>query len=496
MARRLMICLFLGACGGGGIGGDDGGDDQPGTLDVRLPQALEGAMLANPDVYTTIPVRVEVDGAPETVTVSVDGEAVVAEADGDAWVAVIGLGGLAEGAHTLEASADGGRATAELVISRTGTQVTQIGVDGNAGTPRLLASDGRIDLTWTDSRDGKRKARIAQLDGAGRFVAEPTVLLERDADVLYARTARGDDGTIGVLFQEPGGPYANFFAVVQPDGTEVVAPIPLDPEDAYGSYGGDVAWDGSAYVLIWRANDGAGTSHVRWMRVTPAGGVTGPIVVAAAGNDDPHGGFDPITEIAIDAAGGESVIAFVRGYWDTALELSLPRCQVATVARDGAVGEPQYARPGWYWHHDCRLLDGGLLVWGEQDLNDPSDTPPTAFRGTQLADGVVASASAVMVTAPEHRGDPVSSDGVMAWTDERSYVDLQTGRIELFVAGVSDDLATETAVVFRHARFIAGTSQLGLTPIGSNRLITWIDERHGNGITDPAPEVWIDLAWY
>ena len=52
------------------------------------------------------------------------------------------------------------------------------------------------------------------------------------------------------------------------------------------------------------------------------------------------------------------------------------------------------------------------------------------------------------------------------------------------------------AVVFRHARFIAGTSQLGLTPIGSNRLLTWIDERHGNGITDPAPEVWIDLAWY
>ncbi len=503
MARQLSIgcVLFLAACAGGGTGGDDtGGDDQAGTLAVTLPQALDGAMLANPDVYTVIPVRVAVDGAPDTVTVSIDGEAVVAEADGNGWVAEIGLGGLAEGSHTLEAyaaaGADGGSATAELVISKTGTQVTQIAVDGNAGTPRLLASEGRIDLTWTDARDGKRKVRIAQLDGAGRFAGEPTVLLERDAEVLYARTVRGDDGTIGVLFQEPGGPYTNFFAVVQPDGTEVVAPIALDPEGMYGSHGGDLTWDGGAYVVIWRSNNGAAMSQVRWMRVTPGGSVTGPVVVAAAGDDNPHGGFDPITEIAIEAEGGESDVAFVRGYWDATLELSLPRCEVATVTRDGTVGEVQYARPGWYWHHDCRLLDDGLLVWGEQDLNDASDTPPTALRGTHVDGGVVANTSAVMVTAPEHRTDPASSDGVMAWLDERSYVDLQAGRIELFVSEVGSDLSTGTAVVFRHARFIEGTSQLGITPIGSNRLMTWIDERHGGGVTDPKPEVWIDLAWY
>ena len=77
MARLLLLCVFLAACAGGGAGGDDvGGDDQSGTLAVTLPQALEGAMLANPDVYTTIPVRVEVDGAPDTVTVSVDGESI------------------------------------------------------------------------------------------------------------------------------------------------------------------------------------------------------------------------------------------------------------------------------------------------------------------------------------------------------------------------------------------------------------------------------------
>jgi hypothetical protein len=46
------------------------------------------------------------------------------------------------------------------------------------------------------------------------------------------------------------------------------------------------------------------------------------------------------------------------------------------------------------------------------------------------------------------------------------------------------------------ARFFFGSSQLGATLAGSNVLLLWKDERHGNGLMDLRPEVWFETAWY
>ena len=495
-----MALVALAACGGAGDGGgddDDGGDDGDPPRGLTLPQARRGAMLANPAVYAEIPVRVEVDGDAGAVTVAVGGvEAAAARADDGAWIAPVPIAGLADGEHALEARAGGVTASATLVIARAGRQLTAVGVDGNAGTPRLHDVGGRLHLTWTDSRDGARTARIVELDGAGRFVGEPAPLLDRADDVIYARAAvsAGAAPVVGVLFQEPGGPYENWFAIVDLDGAERVAPIALDPEGRYGSAGGDVAWDGEAFVVVWRVNDGAGASELRWMRVTRAGEVTGPVTIAGPG------GFDPFTVVGVEAAGGASVVAYTRDVYDPTLELDLPACHVVTVDARGEVGATERARPGWYWHHECRLLDGGaLLVWGEQDLNDPSPTPPTALRAARVAGGALDPArgpGAVIVTAPDHRTEPAVAGGAIAWLDERTYEQPADGRIELYAARLDDTLAATDPVVFAHARFIEGTSELSLTPLGPNRLLLWIDERHGNGITDPRPELWLDTAWY
>jgi len=57
-------------------------------------------------------------------------------------------------------------------------------------------------------------------------------------------------------------------------------------------------------------------------------------------------------------------------------------------------------------------------------------------------------------------------------------------------------MATSTPpAVFGHAVFIEGTSQLNGAPLGSNVLMTWVDERHGNGLFDPKPEMVLDTAW-
>src|SRR6185436_9771701 len=97
-------------------------------------------------------------------------------------------------------------------------------------------------------------------------------------DVLYARTAFGAN-SIGVVYQQRGGPYKNFFTIVSRDGTELLAPMALDPNDRYGSSSGDIAWTGTGYDVVWRTNSGMGSSDIRWMHVDEASkNVTGPTI--------------------------------------------------------------------------------------------------------------------------------------------------------------------------------------------------------------------------
>ena len=56
-------------------------------------------------------------------------------------------------------------------------------------------------------------------------------------------------------------------------------------------------------------------------------------------------------------------------------------------------------------------------------------------------------------------------------------------------------MATSSAAVFPHARFVAGTSDLMETTVGSSVVLLWVDERHGNGIADPKPELYFATAW-
>ena len=182
----VVSALALGACGGAHSQAiPDGGADSAGMGHVDragLPQAIGGAAWVDPDAYATIPVHVAVTGTAASVSVSVDGAATAAtiSASGD-WIAQVPVGALADGLHQLDATAtggDGASATvgATLVAGRAGVQWTQIGVDGNAGTPRLLRSGDALAVTWTDESDGTRSAWLEPIDGAGRS-AGPRVRL-------------------------------------------------------------------------------------------------------------------------------------------------------------------------------------------------------------------------------------------------------------------------------------------------------------------------------
>ncbi len=511
-----------GAAGAAGTGGSGGSELPPSTLRVTLPQAARDAAWANPGVYPVLPVRVKVaGGTPQAVRARVgDGAWVDAAASGDGFLARVPIGALADGLTTLEAEASEAgkapaRAMATLGIGRAGVQFTQFSRDGSAGTPALHATDHGLFLTWADRSDGgHKKAWIQEVDGAGRGVGTKVALVARPEEVLTARVAFGGD-EVAVLYQVPSAatPYMSYLTVLDRAGSQRLAPIALDPMGMNGSFSGGVVWDGTGFVAVWRSWGGT-PSEIRWMRVEGTSHrVTGPVVVTRAGAGtaaEPIGGFEPFSFVTVQAVGATSVIGFVRAHWSVPIDLAIPRSEVAVVSADGTVTGPIHAGlpEDYTFHRECRPFrfgDGFALVWSAKDLTSPEDNIPNKlFAARMTAAGALdpmRGAGALMFDAREDRDEPFLLDrpggAVMAWTDQRSYaVSLQTGRIELYLAPVGPDLKTAEPVIFPHARFVAGTSDLSMESLGTNVMLTWSDERHGMGIADPKPEVYLETGWF
>ncbi len=496
--------------------------DAPPLTGISLPQAIQGALWANPDVYDEVPLHVAVEGGADEVVVQLGTATPVAaadpEGDGD-WIALLPIGGLADGLVDLTATATQSgaaprTATAELGVGRAGVQLTDFSVVGMAGVPRIHRVGDEAWLTWTDRSDGDAEAWLRKIDGAARWTTDKVRLVDEPGETLYARTAIGD-ASIGILYQEPGAPYANHFKVDAFDGTELVAPIDLEATGWSGAFGGDVVWDGAGFVAAWRAYSDAGTSEVRWLRV--AGGswdVTGPVVVAASGPGtpaDPIAGFEPFSFIDAAAIGDLSLVGFVRGRYDGLLDMVLPKSQLALLHRDGTIAYGDYAGivNDLTYHRECRVFDVAgafTAVWSEVNLTDPSENPPHLFYAARTdAAGALdplRGAGIQMFDAVDDRDEPFLlghpvTQGVLAWTDNRSYtLDPAHGRIELFVAPVDETWRTGAETVFPHARFFVGMAALTGANAGTNVLLLWIDERHSTGILDPKPELVFETAWF
>jgi hypothetical protein len=511
MMRSSWILCALAACGGSGRP-----DDVDGTATaIRFTQSIGGAMWVNPDVFPTIPVHVIVDGEPGRVTISVDGVEFDATRDEGPrpdsatpvakWTAQVEVATLGDGTHEIVAESHGVSTTAVLAAGRDGVQWTSIAVDKNAATPRLHRIGDQLFLTWTDLSSGSRVAWMQELDGAGRRIGDKLALVggEGQEDKLYARAASGSS-TMGVLYQERGGPYKNFFSIVGRDGSPTIEPIVLDPSDRFGSYSGDVVFTGTGYDLVWRTNSGAGSSDVRWMHVDEASGaVTGPAIAAAPGASDPHAGFDAITNVTIKHHAGTSLIAFSRYLYDSQLELELLRCQLASITNGEVTTEVIGAGAPFVWDDDCRILDDGtgpVAVRSVKSLTTDEDNPPAQMFATRVPLAAARGDGQMIVTAPETRYEPTmigtTASPILAWSDARKYaIDISQGEVELYAAVLGPDLVATTHLAFGHTHFIEGTADIRGVAAGENAILTWIDERHGGNVIEPKPEVYLETVW-
>jgi hypothetical protein len=485
---------------------------------LDFPQAVDGAFWANPDVYAEIPLHVLVHGLARAVTVRLGSDTYGAsdeDGDGD-WIVMLPIADLPDGFTEVEATAsapgeDPASLTADLGIGRSGVQLTVFDEVGFAGTPTIHRVDDRLWLTWTDRSDGTAEAWLRRIDGAGRWIGDRIPIVGSDEETLYARTAFGSV-SIGVLYQQHGSPYTTTFKTVDLAGAELVSPIPLDPPGWSGSFGGAVGFDGAAYVVVWRVNDGAEGGQVLWARIDEGTGTTQtPVVVAEAGTGDPIGGFEPFSFVSLAVRGEISLVGFVRERYSETLLMGIPKSQIARVRSDGTLEDVSYAGVDrdFTWHREARVFapaDSFLAVWSAVDLSDPSDNPPNLFYATRTdTAGVLDPArgrGVVMFDAVDDRDEPFFLPhpvhvGILMWIDHRAYtLDPPNGRIELYAAPVGDDLTTGEETVFPHARFVAGLAHLNAAPAGTNAVMVWSDERHGLGILDPKPEMYMETAWY
>jgi hypothetical protein len=483
------------------------------STSITLPQSVQGALWANPELYPVLPIHVAVKGSASTVSIQLGDQSIQAtddDEDGD-FLAQVPIADLAEGVHTLTASDGSATATAELHVGSEGVQFTHFDEVGRAATPRLHRHNDGLWLTWEDRRTEPRRTWLQQIDGAGRGLGEPIGLTPAGKDVVYGRTVPGNN-TLAVLYQTKNPGYQNWLTVVDWTGDEVVPPMALDPVGAQGSWGGDLSFDGEGFVVVWRTYSAdMDKGEIHWLRLDETTlETTGPVVVTQSGQEDPHGDFLPFAFVGAEALGDHTLITFVRDHYNSLLDMSVGRCQAAVVHRDGSVGNETLlptplAMPFGFQAFVHRVHGELVALWTAVSLYDEELNPPHRIIGGRINTKIITvpgSAQAhVILQGPTERGEMVLIEhpthfGTMAWTDQRSKVaDPIDGRIQLFVAAVDENLVADPHTLIPHARFIQDTSQVNGQALGTNTFLLWLDERHGGTLGNSHPEVYFETIW-
>ena len=522
MQRWILLCVLALPLSCANLSESDG--NLPGLHGqdpaLSFDQALGGALNANPEIYSNIPIRLSSSTNLQSLAIELDGQRWTAENLGQQkWLANVHIGNLSDDSYAIQAVglAKSGEIIShvDLVISRNGIQLSKYDEVGFSGTPRMHRRGQDLWLTWTDRAADQAEAWLQKIDGAGRWLGERIALVNAEQETLYARTAFGDDH-IGVLYQQNGGPYRNYFKIVDLSGKDIIPAMPLEEAGYEGSYGGDIAFANGHYFMTWRSNNGPQDSSIYWLKIhAETFQKIGPVKVASAGAGtalEPDAHFLPVSKISLAVHGETSLVAFVRGYWHPWLAMNIDKAQVVTLSSAGAIEEKVYnggAIPLTYAHEGRIFHDGDNFVslWSEVDLNAPQDnSDQTLFKAERYSKygrrtNDLAGPS-TLLQAPGHRAEPYlvtrpEHASLLLWTDNRSAQEnLLEGRIELFAAPLSNQFNLGEEIIVPHARFIEGTSSLQGQAQGSNVLLTWIDERHGMGIIDSKPELWLETLWF
>jgi hypothetical protein len=522
----------------GGAGPGGGGAGGFATASLSLPQLVRGAARVDTDAFPTIPLVVAVSGAmPEAVEVSVDGATIAAEKEADRFVATIDAAALSEGAHALVAravggAADGATATGTLVTGTGSLRFTDFASDGPAydGHLALDAARDALAFTWISAPGPKHTFSMARLDGAfARSDGQDITLNDPNDEPLSGYTAFGKDA-IGVVYRTPKTGDVHWLVkmrVLDPDGKELVPAMDLTADGAAFSMaqaGADPGGFSAAWLHITKAVDPAHPPPVevrfaRWDLASKK--LVGPITLDAdqpppSGSADGSQILQPLAEIGLSCNQKVCLVAYSRDLYDKLVLLNVPKIFVAVVdlATGALAGPPEAVAPkDWdtqmFGQHLVTLADGSFaLVYTANDTS-AAIVPKSPCDETLERDVLRVARfdeTGKQVGKPtalfDHEGTrqyPRIAEHpagfAVLWEDQRSLCGTN-GRIRMASSVVGKDLSGLSDP------YLEWPGSIGLPPedptlavTGTSFVVGWSDNRHGNGLLDPKPEIFLDTYW-
>jgi hypothetical protein len=543
MKRRLaaLLIALAPACGSNepaqtsttssGTGG------QPAAVKLSLPQFVRGAARVDTAAFPSILLVIAAEGAsPDLVTVTIGGATFPAVADGGRFVATIDTTSLPAGPQPLTVEARVGEALAgsaqgTLTVASGSLQLTDFAKEGPGYDGTLIhdqAGDALVH-TWISVAGGGHGFHLARLDGAFARLQADDVRLDDPADqALGGRVGWGRD-TLGVVYRvaKPNDPHWSVKLRVL-DRTSFAEKVPAM----------DLTAGEAAFTVIQAAADPGGHSAA-WLHIRPAadpknpppvelryarwdlaaGKLSGPLTLdsdqpIASGSSDGPQILEPLAEIAMACNAQVCLVAWSRDRYDALVDLNVPKLFVAAIdlaTAQVSIPAAPVSAADWdtqeFGQQLVALADGTFrLVY---TANDTSLAPKSPCDETLERDHfkvVTYDATGKVLVAPRQLFDfegtrayprlgELAGGFAMLWEDQRSecaangHIRMASGVASLDLKGMVDP-------------YLEWPDSVGLPPeyptlavTGSSFVVGWSDNRHGNGLLDPKPELFLDTYW-
>jgi hypothetical protein len=527
------------ASGTGGAGG---------TV-LSLPQLVHGAAYVDTSLFPSIPIVVPATGAtPDSVEVSVDGTVTAATSGTNGWVANVAMT-LAPGPHTLvatakQAGATTGMVTGSLTAGAGSFEYTHVATDGIAYDGNLVhdvAGDALV-YTWVSApAGGKHQLWMNRLDGAFSRLLPADVALNDPADEpLSGYTALSAKG-LGVVYkvQKPNDPHWLVkMRAVDAMGHEIVPVTDLTQGQAafaLAAAGADPGGFSAAWLHISPPGDGGASPPVqirfaRWD--LGAKKLVGPLTLdmdqppdAADSTMSPQA-LEPLAEMSIACNASVCLVSYVRDLWNDTTALNEQKVFVAAVdlASGAPMGTPSPVAPAgnydpqFFGNQIVALSDGTFVLvyqetllippacssamYGAQDMccqagSEESD----AFYTAKLdATGKLSGAPTLLYRAEGTREYPRIAphpDGfALFWEDQRTECAPAGGYIRMAANVTGPGLSGLLDPYVEVPGSIAVPPESpSLAVAGTNAIVSWSDNRHGQGLLEDDDEQYLDTYW-
>jgi hypothetical protein len=529
-----------GSCVGIPNDAGDGGDasGEAGATTLSLPQLVHGVARVDTSAFLTIPVVVAVAGAsPTSVQVTIDTGSPVTAMSTDAthFVATVDVSGLSSGSHMLIATAAGGAMVNGSLIVDTGSlKFTSYATAGPAYSSHILPapSGDQLAFTWVSVANGMtHQLYLNYLDGAGTRLLPADVVLNDPADVpLTGYTAFSSAG-IGVVYNviDPATSHWHVkMRVVDANGNDTVPTMDLTQgQDAFSlaAAGVDPGGFSGAWLHISPETDAGVEPPVevrfaRWDLATST--LVGPIVLdsdqpqAAASTQGPQM-LEPLAEMGIACNQSICLVLYSRDVYNTEVQLNEAKLFLATVnlSTGQLAGTPQAVEDtDWdaqmFGQQIVALADGSfVLVYTAIDtavaINPITACDMTEERDLLFAVQIDATGKLMGVPAPvfnfqgsrEYPRIAQHPDGwALFWEDQRSECNATGGHIGMAMNVAAPDLTSLLDP------YLEAPGSIGLPPeypslavTGTNFVAAWSDNRDGNGLAEPEPELFLETYW-